>query len=337
MSNPALDVDTHRLIRDFATQGLSNRQIVQACAKAGKRVSVGAVHKFSQLAPPSDSIRSNKKRGEFHWREWTPTLEKMQELKKKSSYTQDRAVIELGDGSKPVALAPFSDQHMGAWSTNYQALTELTDELLNTPDLYIGLVGDYGQYSIKLRSVLEVSDNLLPPEQQTDFIESWFEDIWHKVAFATWDNHGVERQEKQAGESGLKRLLSRKVVYFNGIGHIDIKVGDQIYKGAVSHRFRGNSFLNPVHACMRYMRFEGIDREFAIMGDTHTPGLAKYADGERFRVAVNTGSIQNNSGFAKRYFSLTTHPVYPILVFHPDKHEMTPFWSIKEWLAAKKG
>lgn len=95
--------------------------------------------------------------------------------------------------------------------------------------------------------------------------------------------------------------------------------------------------LNPVHSLMRYMRFEGTDREWAMAGDSHTPGMIKYSDGGKTRVAVNTGSIQTNSGYSKRYFSLATQPIYPIIVFRHDRHDMTPFYSIGEWLATKGG
>ena len=344
MANPPLDPETHAIIWYYLQQGMRHRQVIRVLARDhGIKASKGTVNNVANYKPaPSvryvgKGIRSDKKTGETNWREWVPTLQRMQFLKKKGSSSQDRAFIELGDGKRPVALVAFSDQHMGAWSTSYELLQQFTDEFLGIPDLYIALVGDYGQYSIKLRGVLEVADNLLPPEQQTQFIESWFDEIWHKVAFATWDNHAVERQEKQAGESSMKKMLSRRVVYFNGIGHVDIKVGSQIYPGAVSHRFRGSSLLNPVHAAMRYARFEGIDREWIMQGDTHVPGMAKYTDGEKTRVALNAGSIQLNSGFGKRYFSLTTHPVYPLLVFHPDKHLITPFWNVGEWLAARDG
>jgi len=168
---------------------------------------------------------------------------------------------------------------------------------------------------------------------QTKFLRSWFDDIWHKVAFATWDNHGVQRQENQAGESSVKEILSKRVCYFNGIGHVDLKVGSQVYLGAVSHVFRGRSMLNPCHAGQRYMRFEGTDREWTMMGDSHVPGVLKYTDGDKTRISLNAGSLQINSGFGKRFFSLTTHPVYPLIVFHPEKHQMTPFWSVKEWLS----
>jgi hypothetical protein len=344
MANPPLSPEVHKLIYDYAQAGYSIDGVRRVLLERhGLKIAHGTVFKFKQIPPcvpdgvklSGAGIKSNKKRGSMDWREWSAELERLQQLKRRGSHSQDTAFIELGDGSRPVAIAGFSDQHMGSWGCNYKELVSLTDELLNTRDLYIGLLGDYGQYSIKLRSVLEVMDNALPPEQQTQFVESWFGEIWHKVAFATWDNHAVERQEKLAGESGVKKLLSKKVVYFNGIGHLEIKVGSQIYRGAVSHAFRGRSMLNPVHACMRYMRFEGVDREFAMMGDSHVPGMAKYTDGAVTRVATNNGSLQNNSGYAKRYFSLTTHPVFPIIVFHPDRHEMTPFWSIKEWLAVR--
>lgn len=143
----------------------------------GIGISQGSVCNCKVLPPlryQGPEIHSDKKRGETSWREWTPAIQQLQRLKKKASWSQDTAVIELGDGTHPVALGSFSDLHMGAWSVDYNLLTRLTDELLATKHLYIGLLGDYGHYAIKLRNVLEVADNILPPEQQTQFLESWF-------------------------------------------------------------------------------------------------------------------------------------------------------------------
>lgn len=301
----------------------------------GISVAAGTVSNVKNRPELTHPVQADKKVGDLNWREWLPAIQQIQALKKRASYSQDRASIVLGDGTQPVALGTFSDMHMGAWSTDHELLRECTDDFLAIPNLYLALLGDYGHYAIKMRNVLEVSDNLLPPETQTEFLESWLDEIKHKIAFATWENHGVERQEKQAGESSTKRLLSRNVVYFNGIGHVDIQVGDQTYLGAASNAFRGRSIENPVHGQMRYMRREGIDREFAMAGDSHVPGMAKYTDGAKLRVATNCGSLQTNSGYGKRYFSLSTHPTFPVIVFRHDRHEMTPFWSVKEWLASK--
>jgi hypothetical protein len=175
MPTPKVDPETHRKVQDLIKQGLSHRRIAKEVG-----VGVGTVSNCRRSAV----LAPDKKTGEFKWREWVPAMQQMQALKKKGSWSQDHAVIELGDGTRPVGLIDFSDQHMGAWSTDYDALVRLTDEIIKTDDLYVALLGDYGHYAIKLRNVLEVSDNLLPPEQQTDFIESWFDEIWHKVAIA---------------------------------------------------------------------------------------------------------------------------------------------------------
>lgn len=342
MPTPPLAPELHSLIWEYSQQGLSIRKVISTIfERHGKHVSFGTVHHFRHVPPvklsyQAPGIHSDKKRGSLDWEEWSFKLEELQSLKKKASRAQDHALIELGDGHHDVGLGSFCDQHMGSWGCNYTELRRLTAEIRETPNFYIAALGDEGQYAIKLRSVLEVSDNIIPPEMQTQFIQSWWDTIWTKVGLSTWDNHGVERQEMLAGESSLKNIKSKRVVYFNGIGHVDIKVGNQVYKGCVSHAFRGRSMLNPVHAVQRYMRFEGVDREWGMMGDSHVPGMAKYTDGAMTRVAINGGSLQNNSGYGKRYFSLTTHPVYPIIVFSHDRHEMTPFWSVKEWLASKR-
>lgn len=333
MPTPKLDPKLKKRVVDLKAKGYSHREVSRIA-----KVSEGTVSNCLREYVPIE--RSDKKTGELHWREITPWLQRGQQLKRKASWTQDdKLAISLGDGKRPIILATFSDMHLGAWGCDYSAFTELTEELLNTPDLYIALLGDYTEHAIKMRSVLESAGQILPPELQTAFFESWLMEVKHRIAFATWENHSIERAEKQAGESTIKNLLARNVAYFSGIAHVTVKTGQQTYELACSHKFRGRSYMNPVHSQQRYMRFEGNDRELAMAGDSHTPGMLKYTDGTKTRVAINTGSLHINSGFGKRYFSLTTHPVYPCVILHPDRHEMTPFWSVKEaltFLSAQK-
>lgn len=330
MATRPLSNEKKQRVLDEAVKGGSHRDIA---TRSG--VSVGTVSNVLNGFSSPPVVALNKKKGEFNWREWSDWIKDGQQLRRKASYSQEFATVKLGDGSSPVILVPFSDQHIGAWGTDYETLQKLTDEILTTPNVYVGLVGDYAEYAIKLRSVLETTAQVLSPDLQTEFIESWFEEIWPKVAFATWDNHGVERQEKLAGESSVKRMLSKKVTYFNGIGHVDVQVGKEIYKVACSHVFKqGRSAMNPTASQVRYMRFEGIDRELTMQGDTHKPGIQKYKDGPLTRVAINAGTLHVNSGYAKRYFSLFTCEDYPCVVLYPDKHCMVPYWSVAEALDA---
>lgn len=249
------------------------------------------------------------------------------------SWSQEHADIVLGDGKNPIILATFSDQHIGSYGADYKKFIELTEEIINTPNLYVSLIGDELEMAIKLRSVLEaVGSQVLTPEMQEAFLESWLEEIRHKVAFATWSNHAVMRQESQAGTSSVKNMLARNVVYFNGIGHADLKVGKEIYKCAASHKFRGGSMFNRMHAQGRYVRQCASDRELVLMGDIHQPGFSSTEEGGHEAVYITAGTLHTNSGYAKRFFSLKTSPVFPCVVLHPDEHLMTPFKTIKEAL-----
>jgi len=278
-------------------------------------------------------VQADKKIGEFNWRDANSLIGQMQGMKHKASWTQTEAAIEI-DADEPVCVLALSDMHIGDWATNHTLLEEVTDEILSTPNLYIALLGDLAQTAIKLRSVSEVTSNMLPIDLQLAYIDSWLTEIAPRVLFATWDNHSVDREESLVGFSSFAALQSRRFVYHSGIGHPNVTVGDQTYRFAVSHRFLGRSIENPCHAPMRYLRREGHDREIGIMGDYHVPGIVKFTHGGTTKVAINTGSFQTNSGYAKRWFSLFTHPVMPCITLHPDDHLITPYWSIKEWKIA---
>lgn len=287
---------------------------------------------------PSDGPRrdfsSDKHVGDFNWRDANRVVRQLIDLKSSASYSQDQATVKIAT-DQPVCVVGICDTHIGSWGTDYELFERVTDELLAHDNLYVALLGDLQQMAIKLRGVLEVSDNALTPELQHRYIESWLAEVGHKILFSTWDNHAVEREEAGSGFSMYAELMKRRVVWHNGIGHPDIRVGDQTYKFAVSHRFKGRSQNNPCHGAMQYLVREGHDREIAMAGDSHVPGLLHFTHGPMAKLAVNGGSLQTNSGYGKRYFSLTTHPVFPAVVLWPDEHRFEGVWSVGSWLAMR--
>ena len=297
-------------------------------------ISMGSVSNIrARMAQPvkTPDVRANKKIATFHWRDFIEPAKAMQRLKKSTSFSQDHARIELGDGKSPVILCGFGDQHIGSYGANYDGFVAVTEEILSTPGLYVALMGDFAEMAIRLRGVLEVAGGqVLTPAMQESFLESWLDDVQHKVAFATWDNHAVMRQEAQAGTSSVKNLLARRCVYHNGIGHSDIVVGKQVYKTAASHKFRGGSMFNRLHAQGRYVRQQAADRELVFMGDIHQWAFSATEDAGSERVYITNGTLHENSGYAKRFFSLTTAAHYPCVVLMHDRHAMIPFKSIAE-------
>jgi hypothetical protein len=146
----------------------------------------------------------------------------------------------------------------------------------------------------------------------------------------------TEREEKQAGFSFIKHLMGKSVVFFDGIGHCDVVVGKQTYLIAASHKFRGYSYMNPTHAGSRYLRFQGLDREVAIMGDIHQPAYSHYYDGPRERVSMVAGTLNIDSVYAARYFSIFTQPFYPCLLLDNQAHSFLPFPNLGAWKRVAK-
>lgn len=308
-------------IFELGQQGFSGRKIaaIVGCAEATVRR-----HKDQKPEAPA------KKVGTVEWREWADWAKQGQALKRKASWSQEEATFTLGDGDKPIILATFSDQHIGSWGCDYDLFCHITKEIVETPNLYMVMLGDETEHAIKLRSVLEVTSQIFSPEIQEQFIEAWIKEVNHKIAWAGWSNHGIERGEKQAGSSVLKNILNRHATYFNGLAHVTVKVGEQEYKVASNHKFRGNSMYSRVHGPKRYIRMEAPDRDIVLQGDLHTPELDVYYEGGKKHVAITTGSLHLNSGYAKRYFSLLTIPAFPCVVLDNKEHKLTPFWTISE-------
>lgn len=325
----AIGEDASKCPQDARTADLDENRSPNTSASCNPELNLS---EFAQIGVDQSDFFSDKKAGRTDWRQWCRASTRMQELAKEASWSQDEATIAFPDATSPIGVIVLGDWHWGSWATDYNLIEQITDEILAIPNLYIIVAGDMEHMAIKLRGVNEVTDNMWRPKDQHNFTESWLEEIGPRILCACWDNHSVEREEQGGGDSTYRRIMSRRVIYHNGIGHPNIVVGNQCYRIALTHKFRGTSTLNPLASHMRYMRFEGTDRDIAIAADTHIGGIIKYTDGDRVRVAVNCGSVQTNSGFGKRYFSLTTHPAFPVITLRPDRHDATPYWSIKEWL-----
>jgi hypothetical protein len=275
------------------------------------------------------NVQWDKKEKDFHWTDVLAPLEAMQGIAKAASNSQDFAHIRI-ETDRPVPVLFISDWHIGSWGVSYKEVAETT-RLIQSLGIQIACLGDMLQMSIRMRNVLEMGDNLLSPRNQMLFLESWLEDLAPQMLWSTWDNHSVAREEEFTGFSRYAELFKETCVYHSGIGHVDLTVGEHTYKIVSSHRFSGNTPLSPTAGQERYMRFEGIDRELAIGADSHRPSVKEYADGPLNRIAINCGTLQKDSGYAKRFFSLFSHDWMPVVVFRPDEHMMMPYASLEKY------
>lgn len=296
--------------------------------------------KPSESGSPAPVLTGDKKVSEFDWRDANRVVKEMQRLAQGASASQDFATfpapdLPAYDGN--LHLLPIADWHIGSYAADYDAIERLTDFILTTPNLYVCVLGDMLQMAIKLRGVLEISDNVLPPKLQFRYLETWLRELAKsgKVLFSTWDNHAQMREENATGYSRYADIFSRETVHFNGLGHVTFRVGAEVYKGAVSHVFRGRSINDTCFGQKRYLQREAPTFDFALAADSHVPGLVQYTEGGLLRTCLNCGTLQTASGYAKRFFSLKTWSAFPCLTLRSDRHEITPFWDVQTMMAQK--
>jgi hypothetical protein len=290
----------------------------------------------SRDAAHRPTITDNAKEPDMDWREWVAWMKAGQALRKRAKGSPDgEATIAVAEAAEPVAFIVVGDTHLGAWSADLDVFERVTDDILSVPNLYVALMGDLAHMAIKLRGVVEVGDNLAPADMQLLTVANWLQEFQDRVLFACWGNHEVERVEVQAGLNPYGELYKRAARhYFNGIGHLTITVNGIDYRIAASHVFRGRSEYNPCHAQVKYVWKQGPDRDIAIAADSHVPGILHFTVGPAPKLAVNCGSSQTQSGYAQRYFSLFTHPTFPVVVLDHERKAFTAHPSIAAWRGA---
>ena len=265
------------------------------------------------------------------WREIMGVVEQHQQLKKKLSKS-DYEPVAVIETDQPIILVFLSDLHIGSSATDYTLFQQITNDLLEVPNLYAILGGDEVDFAIKLRGVSEVFGNVIDPETQLTFLQSWFDEVQHKIIAAMAGNHDAWRTERATGLNPFMDIFSKKIPYSKGICRLDLTVGDQDYKLALSHTFKGNSMYNAVHSLKRNAREENPDCDVFFAGHNHKPGIGQDWESGKHRCYINSGSIQINSSYAKRFHSLRSMPVYPCVVLWPDQHKKEVFSSVHSYL-----
>src|SRR5690349_20369650 len=97
MPNPGLTSEKLEHVKQLLRRGGMKRDEIAFLAGVG----AGTVSKIKSMmeTPP---VVSDKKIGEFDWREWAEWAKQGQKLKKKASWSQEEATFTLGDGGSPV-------------------------------------------------------------------------------------------------------------------------------------------------------------------------------------------------------------------------------------------
>jgi predicted phosphodiesterase len=311
---------------------------IEACAKYNLSMEtfkryVRAFQNGAQV--DSEIVASDKKEGVFDWREWCPVLKQRQDLHEKASWSQSSASIDINTKFRYLVIKPLSDMHLGDIGVDYERLVDFTNSLLEIPYLYTTLHGDETDNFVSFKNQLPVVTQLLSPEEQDEFLESWMNEISPRVLFSTWGNH-AEFSERSAARNPVKQILNRNAVYFNGIGYCSIKINGFEYRFVTTHTTRYGSSFNKTHGLKQMMRKDAPDADIYLAGHIHDPAYEWSFERGAFRLFMVMGTLKIRDSYSQRYFSYFTARQDGAIVLDSSEKRIIPFPSLGDALEFAK-
>lgn len=280
-------------------------------------------------------VKTDKKEGEFDWREWLPNMQERQELSRKASNSQDETNIKIETTYPCIVLKPLADEHIGSIGTNYDRLLDVTDALLEIPYLYTCLVGDETDNFVAFKNKMPVLSQIISPEEQDMFLESWLKEIEHKILFATFGNHS-EFSERLSARNTIKNILSKNISYFNGIGICNLQINDQKYQIVATHTTRYSSSFNKTHGLKQLARKDIPFADIYLTAHIHDPSYEVSYERGKDQLFMVLGSLKENDLFAKRYFSYFSSKKDGAIVLDTATKKVIPYPSLEDALEFAK-
>lgn len=302
----------------------------------------------TEVIPDSTHMKPlfiDKKVGEFNWRETLNLMEQSQQLHDANKWSQESCKIKL-EVDRPIAIVLSADWHLGSTAVNYAVWKKDIETFMNTPNLYLGTVGDLIDNFRDFKSKFPIVNQLISPNIQYDLLQGIFVDMVDngKLLFAVAGNHDVEFDERIMGDSFVARFTSRLVPFFDGKGVVELTVGEVTYSFLVMHKSRFSSFLNTLHGNKREYQLT-FPADVVVTAHTHMPGFEEYhhydwANALGYNVGgtsflVKCGTYKEGDIYSRRYFNKGIIST-PTIVLYPNSKKMVYFQCAEDAITFMK-
>ncbi len=237
----------------------------------------------------------------------------------------------------PIGVVHLGDLHIGSIYSNLNEILRKFEVVKNTPNLYVVLMSNLIDNAIPSQFPSNMLVNSLPPDKQVILMRKLTEELnaMGKVLAAVTSPCHEGWTWKHTGQD-INALLfgfpERKFPVLQNGGILHLKVGDELYKGALFHQvgpFESN--FNEVHALKQLHRLSlqmsmdwlaGAHRHIAE-ADTVYEG---NGDDRRVVAYIRTGSEKGTGSVHDDWtvgrYGRTGEPTGQVLHLFPDSHRI---------------
>ena len=224
----------------------------------------------------------------------------------------------------PIAVAHFSDEHIGAFGVDLVSLKRDWTIAKEEPGLYTIQGGD-GYHNIIQPSKVGSSHNQAPISVQKAIYVNMLKDNKEKILCMGVGQHNywTTLMEGEDWDAELARRL--KIIYTKHHAKIILKVGNMIYPILRMHKSRFNSSFNLTHTCKQNQRLSFPDARIVVAEDKHVADMEQYRYNEQECVAIRTGTYCTYDDYAQQNGFFGSHVCNPTVVLYPNQDKVVGF------------
>lgn len=286
----------------------------------------------------------DKKRSVFDVLEYLQHKIREQDILHRKDSGQGEATIHIHT-DKPFAVAFSADWHLGSAGVDYATFLDHVRLILETPNLFVGTVGDLVDNFVKSRMKSAMLHALFGPQEQYDVVREIFRMLGDKMLWHADGNHDAWTDD-ESGVNMLGMMLSEAVAnvpYLPYGGGINLVVNDGkvVYRIFAKHKYRFNSSFNATHGNKRMHELES-PYDVGVTAHTHNPSVEHthrwngvYGK-DIIHIVCGTYKVSDPYAAANGYGQSSWIAV-PVVVFYPDEKRMIPFYHLEDAVEILKG
>jgi hypothetical protein len=276
--------------------------------------------KFENLKEPPDNEKMKK-----IW----DTLKEFQQETRKFETAMQEVEIQIKD-NKPIGIAFIADIHVGAITTDHEALERALNLIKSVDGLYIISCGDTVDNYLPNFHASGSFEAIIPPELQKRFVEWLYTKIAGKLIAIIQGCH--DEASHMTDDFDWTKYLSEKFRCHNlGFGgFINLTLGEQIYRIGAWHRIRRfNSYKNITHVVKRAIEIYG-DFDVGVVAHNHVAAIEIEDTPAKTRIYIRPGSFKEADRWARQMGYASTPARVPVVILYPNEKRMVPFQDFEE-------
>ena len=254
---------------------------------------------------------------------------------------RQREVYPVYDTDKWVGIPVFGDLHIDHYKTDLKSIVEDCEAVGEEEDVFPVINGDLGDWADIRFPGYNLPSMIIPIRLRYKLCFKILDKLKNLLAVTVGDhddwlnNRGffdmaVALQERR-GEKGLK-------TYYMGYGGIiNFKVGKQVYRIALHHRYKHESKNNIFHPCVNFLKDHDFNCDVVAISHRHDMvGISYQFVQHKPRIFIRAGSHQYLTDYAWKYGFRGAIAMSPMFLLNGAKKEMKACPNYKEGLEELK-